>query len=282
MPFTLVYENTGDVALNNLTIFDNVLAQFGPTVIGTSNLTVSNFSGTGTAPTANPAWEVDNSQSLVFGGFVNPGDSFEVNFVVTIDPDISGLSDHLVNQAVANGEAVDANGNALLDSAGQALTATDDSDNGSDATAENGEASPDGVFANDPTPVLIADLGIAKSVVGQPTLVGDNYQVVFEAVIENTGTVDLANLTLTEDVASQFGSVFVNASNLTLISSTTNPSSSVTLNSAFNGGSDTLLLDASAFNTLHVGDSFTVQFTCLLYTSPSPRDKRQSRMPSSA
>ena len=25
-----------------------------------------------------------------------------------------------------------------------------------------------------------------------------------------------------------------------------------------------------------------VSFTCLLYTSPSPRDKRQSRMPSSA
>ena len=29
--------------------------------------------------------------------------------------------------------------------------------------------------------------------------------------------------------------------------------------------------------TLHTGF-----FTCLLYTSPSPRDKRQSRMPSSA
>ena len=25
-----------------------------------------------------------------------------------------------------------------------------------------------------------------------------------------------------------------------------------------------------------------LKFTCLLYTSPSPRDKRQSRMPSSA
>ena len=29
-------------------------------------------------------------------------------------------------------------------------------------------------------------------------------------------------------------------------------------------------------------NTFTVEFTCLLYTSPSPRDKRQSRMPSSA
>ena len=35
---------------------------------------------------------------------------------------------------------------------------------------------------------------------------------------------------------------------------------------------------------LKVGDyfSFNVCHVCLLYTSPSPRDKRQSRMPSSA
>ena len=30
------------------------------------------------------------------------------------------------------------------------------------------------------------------------------------------------------------------------------------------------------------GTEFTPQWTCLLYTSPSPRDKRQPRMPSSA
>ena len=30
------------------------------------------------------------------------------------------------------------------------------------------------------------------------------------------------------------------------------------------------------------GDVAANQLTCLLYTSPSPRDKRQSRMPSSA
>ena len=35
----------------------------------------------------------------------------------------------------------------------------------------------------------------------------------------------------------------------------------------------------SAFNVLAGEDDYV---TCLLYTSPSPRDKRQSRMPSSA
>ena len=33
------------------------------------------------------------------------------------------------------------------------------------------------------------------------------------------------------------------------------------------------------FNAVLRGD---IEFICLLYTSPSPRDKRQSRMPSSA
>ena len=34
--------------------------------------------------------------------------------------------------------------------------------------------------------------------------------------------------------------------------------------------------------TLPEGFVFYTNYTCLLYTSPSPRDKRQSRMPSSA
>ena len=38
------------------------------------------------------------------------------------------------------------------------------------------------------------------------------------------------------------------------------------------------LLDVSIFDRLRVGK----WWICLLYTSPSPRDKRQSRMPSSA
>ena len=36
-----------------------------------------------------------------------------------------------------------------------------------------------------------------------------------------------------------------------------------------------------AVKTLYNEDAVTID-TCLLYTSPSPRDKRQSRMPSSA
>ena len=114
--------------------------------------------------------------------------------------------------------------------------ATDDSDNGTDPNGENGEDNSDGVAGNDPTPILIADIGLAKSVVGQPTLLTNgDYSVTYQLVVENTGTVDLANLSLTEDLASQLAGGFVNAGGLVI---TVPPAAA-----------------------------------CLLYTSPSPRDR---------
>ena len=49
------------------------------------------------------------------------------------------------------------------------------------------------------------------------------------------------------------------------------------VNSTF--GADTELVDHKAFAKPMTVTAIT---NCLLYTSPSPRDKRQSRMPSSA
>ena len=47
-----------------------------------------------------------------------------------------------------------------------------------------------------------------------------------------------------------------------------------------------LTVDAARSTATRIGSSFSISGsnidTCLLYTSPSPRDKRQSRMPSSA
>ena len=41
------------------------------------------------------------------------------------------------------------------------------------------------------------------------------------------------------------------------------------------------LLEGEGGNT-QIGDFTSFFFTCLLYTSPSPRDRQKSRMPSSA
>ena len=42
------------------------------------------------------------------------------------------------------------------------------------------------------------------------------------------------------------------------------------------------IVDKAGIDVILVGDSASNIMACLLYTSPSPRDKRQSRMPSSA
>jgi hypothetical protein len=84
--------------------------------------------------------------------------------------------------------------------------------------------------------------------------------VTYQLIVENTGTVDLTNLSLNEDLAGQFGDAYVNASELTLIGSPGDPQSSIALNSAFDGGSNTELMDVSANNVLQTGDSFVLQF----------------------
>ena len=45
---------------------------------------------------------------------------------------------------------------------------------------------------------------------------------------------------------------------------------------------DLHIIGGDLFDRVPSMDELTLYFDCLLYTSPSPRDKRQSRMPSSA
>jgi hypothetical protein len=85
--------------------------------------------------------------------------------------------------------------------------------------------------------------------------------VTYQLVIENTGTVGLGNLSLVEDLATQFGSAFVDARNLTLTASPSHAQSSILLDSSsWNGNANPEMMDTSSTNLLAVGDSFTVQF----------------------
>ena len=204
--FTLVYENNGTVDLANLTLFDDVAAQFGNAYVSTSGLSIQNFVGTGTAPVANAAWNGDNTLNLFDGtGRANIGDSFEITFTATIDPDgIDAVSQGLENQAVAGGDGLDENGDLLTDDSGNPVTVTDVSDDGTDPSGENGVDNGDGTFGNDPTPIIIADISVAKEVFGTPVALDDGtFEVTYQLVIENIGTVDLNNLSLSDDVAAQ-------------------------------------------------------------------------------
>ena len=134
--FTLVWENTGTVALDNVDLTDDIAAQFGSQFVGIvpGSLAVQNFVGTGSAPAANAAFEGDTTQSLITStGPLQVDDTFEIVFTVTIDPDAGGTSSTgLENQATSTGAALDENGNPLVDATGNPITATDDSDNGTD------------------------------------------------------------------------------------------------------------------------------------------------------
>jgi uncharacterized repeat protein (TIGR01451 family) len=260
--FTLVWENTGTVDLTNLTMFDGIAAQFGNAFVSISGLTVQNFVGTGTAPTANVAWMGDTTQTMITGGMGNVDDTFEVVFTVTIDPDgIDNVSQGLENQATTSGEALDENGDPLTNPDGSPVTANDDSDNGTNATDENGEDNGDGTFGNDPTPIVIADISVVKATSGIPVALNNgNFEVTYELVIENIGTVDLANLSLVEDLQTHFGSVFQSAGNLTL--GTVGSNSTITLDTAnWNGDTSTEMIDQAAMTLLAVGESFVVTFT---------------------
>ena len=182
---------------------------------------------------------------------------------MTIDPDlIDDASQGLNNQAIASGFGVNPDGTPLTDPLGNPVATSDDSDNGIDPNGENAEDDGDGVAGNDPTPVIIADLAIAKSIVGEPTLNDQGFYVVsFQVAVENTGTVDLASLSLLEDLSTQFGPAFIDAGNLFIVSGTSDASSNIVLDSAgFDGSTITELLDPANANILAVGDSFILQF----------------------
>ena len=263
LPFTIVVENLGNVALDNLTVLDDVAAQFGPAFVATGTPTIQNFSGSGVTPTISSNWLGDTSQNLVTGGRLEAGASFEITFTITIDPDAAISPADLSNQAMVSGAGVNPDGTPMTDASGNPIVAADDSDNGSDPEGENGnEESVDGVAGNDVTGILIADLGIAKAVVGEPVLTElGNFVVTYRVVVENTGTVDLAELSLLEDLTNQFGPAFVNAGKLTLTTPPADAASSISVDSAmWNGSSQIELIDTLASNLLVVGDSFAIEF----------------------
>ena len=260
--FTLVWENTGNVALDGVTVFDDIATQFGAQFVGIvpGSLAVANFAGTGTAPTANAAFEGDTTQSLISSaGALEAGDSFEIVFTVTIDPDVSGASTSgLENQASSTGTGI----NPDTGVADPTLAASDVSDNGTDPTTENGaDENADGTFGNDPTPIIIPDISVAKEVVST-TPNGDNFDVVYQLVVENTGNVDLADVSLIDDLATQFGGAFVSAGSPSLVTAPTDTDSSITIDAAWDGDANAEIIDQSVTtNLLKVGDSFVVQIT---------------------
>ena len=257
--FTLNWENTGTVDLDGVEILDDIATQFGSQFIGA---TIDSVTTSGTATVAaNAGWLSDMTQSLIThtGDPLAVDDTIQVVFTVRLIQMLTGTSSSgLENQATSTGTGI----NPDTGLADPALPAMDVSDNGVDPTAENGEDDGDGVFGNDPTPIVIADISVVKAVSGTPTpLANGNFEVVYSLVIENNGNVDLADLTLVEDLASQFGLALVSAGNIALATPPSASNSSVVLDASWDGDASTEMISQAAATLLAVGDSFTVEFT---------------------
>ena len=214
--YSLVIENTGNVDLADLTLVEDLAGQFGTALVSAGNITLA-------VPPADPSssivldagWDGDGTTEMInqsASTLLNVGDSFTVEFTVEVDPDAAAAPGALDNQVTVGGAAVDENGDPI-----DGIVVTDDSDSGADPNSTNAGEDGDTGGSDDPTPLLLPDLGLAKSA-SDAVPNGENFDVTFTFLIENNGTVDMTNLSL----------------------------------------------------------------TCLLYTSPSPRDRTRPRMPSSA
>ena len=246
--FTIAWKNTGTVALDNVQVFDDIAAGFGGQFAGaTINRVTPGAGNAGPSPVANTSWNVDTAQSLVTStGPLEVGDTCEVVFTVTIDPNAVGTAARgLESRAFVSGEALKENGVAITNPDGSPVVIRNDSDNSSD-----------------PAPIVIADISVAKTMAGSPTqLANGSFEVIYELVMANTGTVDLAKLTLVEDLAKHFGSALVSAGKIALTSAPAVSRSSVVLDSSWSGNGATEMIDQAASTLLAVGDSFTIAFS---------------------
>jgi fimbrial isopeptide formation D2 family protein/uncharacterized repeat protein (TIGR01451 family) len=262
--FELQMTNTGSTVLDNLQIYDNLMAigNLGATWVSTDAVTIDN-SGVTTGDNAvlNAGWVTDPSQNILTGaGSMNVGDTVGVTFTVTIDPDVSGASSSpLLNQAIA--EADDPTDTPVSDP--------------SDDPVDNANADPnDDNNPDDPTAIEIADIGVSKQVNDVIELGTNQFRVEYVVVVENTGTVNLSNIDVTEDINAELGaafeSVFAGPTEVVLLRNFAAGSVMPTINTAgWDGTSaNSLLVDGDGTDLMQPGDSFVLVFTVDLDTDP--------------
>lgn len=267
--FELWVENTGTVDLSSPTLFDDLSAQFSTAWHGTSNVTIdiSGVAAGGIAPALNSAWATDPSVNLFDStGSLKPGEFVRVTYTANVDPDDlpAGVSRGITNQATGGATAIDSHGNSITDASGSPIVVTDLSDVGGDANGTNPNQPGDTGTSDDPTPVVLPEIGIAKRIIdSSPAATGGNFYVTYEAVIRNTGSVDLGQLTLLEDLQTNLGAGFVGAIGTPTIyasNATSDPNFNINWDGNLNHTGDANMFDGDS-GWLQPGEQIVVQFT---------------------
>ncbi len=255
IPVSIRVVNTGSLRLTGLELMEDIASQFGQGFVsaGTPVLIPVNVTS-GDMPIINPSWELSTSSNMLQSGSLNPGDEFIIEFVVTVDPDQSGPAVALNNQSTISG----------YDSTRPAITVHDASDSGSALDTNAGQPGDTG-SVDDATPLEIAEIGVAKRVT-DVQMIGLTSLVTVQIVVENTGTTFLRDLSLTDDLATEFSANFdsiVTAPQIVSSSATADPN----LNGAYSGDTSTDILDGSS-GVLAPGERFVVELVVRVAATP--------------
>ncbi|MFK8069104.1 MAG: SdrD B-like domain-containing protein [Gammaproteobacteria bacterium] len=248
--FGMVIENLAVEDALNIQITDDLAAAFP----GVNSIAVTAVNrGTLTAPST--AYDGQSQQNLLAGtDTLAAGASQSLTLNVRVD--VGAQTGPFFNQAEIS--------TALLP--GGYPQALDQSDDGADPDPD-GDGDPSETISlggdsseNDPTQINLSGssaVSITKEVTGI-TQAGSNLRVGFRLVMQNTGTLNLNNLQLIDDVSTQFGSAFVSydAGSSSIVSSTatTNPNLTDSLPNLFDGTS----------GQLDIGQQITFDFSVLI------------------
>ena len=254
--YQIVVENNGAVTLDGIDLFEDLddPGNFGAAFVSASTLAVVDlsFAGTGTAPTVNTGWDGQaNTNILSDDGSLDPGDSFTIDFTVTLDVNAAAALP-LTNQAtVSVDDPLDpANENFIVDV----------SDSGVDPVSSNdGEVGAVAGSEDDPTPLIIRDAAVTKEYAGHAAAAsGDDghFDVTYTFTVENTGTEPITTLSLQDNLAGQFGMALVGILDVTVTN--IDATSAPVENAAYDGSSGSDLLIGSTADRLDPGQSFEV------------------------
>jgi len=253
--FNFELKNTGNVTLDNVSISDDIPSQFGAcfvAVIAPGNASIIDLGEAG----GSAAVAIGTAPTIVSTSALGVQDSlFVSNYVVRFDPNAAGCSFPSPAENTASGGSDQV---------------ADVSDNGTDPDAAN--PNDGGTPTPFSPPIPTPQLGLAKSAAVIMVNQGFSFDAEYSLLLQNTGDVDLQEIALFDDLASQLGAVFT-ASPASVPGSgvivapvvsivTDAPPQNIVLpaaNQAFTGGSESLFSDDSGF--LGIGDVIEVRFT---------------------
>ena len=262
--FSTFTDNDGDgvISQGDDVVFD--ITVFNQGTLDATDVEVTNYVPTGTLfdPALNPGWDATAVNALI--SELVAGEDTTFSIVLTIDPTFQGTG-------ITNWAEISDDNSAVADIDSEADAVNFNQDGETDDLNDDNVVNQSGLDGmdeddHDPAHIVIGqvfDLALIITIntteTPGPYYPGD--EVTFDITVYNQGTLDAYDIQLADYIPTGMNLTDPNWDDV-------------------DGDGIADLINPIDF--IPAGDSQTVTITCLLYTSPSPRDATLSRMPSSA